>query len=144
MLMLSALKPLEAQGLNHKVIFRVTGILEAYFEKGANRAESEAAERKVMEGTIQPLVNQAAQQLTLAFNLAFGAEPGQLRVAPPDVAPVSPGEREAINQQRLRRGVPPAVLMEEAGEEVPQSYEDDLSAPHLPSTLAPIGTQTFL
>jgi len=75
---------LESQELDHNVIFRVTGINSAYLDQGSNRAEAEQAERAILTGTIQPLLNQAAAQLTLSLRRAFGADES-LKVVPPDV-----------------------------------------------------------
>jgi phage portal protein BeeE len=132
---------LEAQGLTHRVIYRVTGVPEAYFDsENANRSNSESAERKIRRDTIQPVLNQAAAQLTLSLTRAFGAEPGVLRVRPPRALQPTPAEREAINEQRLARGVPPAQIMEEEGEALPQGYEDALSRPLVSSRLTPLGS----
>ena len=127
---------LEAQGLTHQVIYRVTGIPQAYFDsENANRSNSESAERKIRRDTIQPLLNQAAQQLTLSFRRAFGAEPGALRIRPPRALQPTPKQREEIHERRIARGVPPATIMDEEGEELPDSYEDSLSTPRVPRTL---------
>jgi hypothetical protein len=129
---------LESQGLDHKVIFRETGIVEAYFEN-ANRAESEAAERKILEGTIQSIATQAASPLTRSLEQAFRAEAGRLRVVAPDLSQVDPEEQETIFQQQVKRGRPPADIMREQGEEVPDEYEEELKAPRLPTTLRRVG-----
>lgn len=132
---------LEAQGLTHKVIYRVTGIPEAYFDsENANRSNSESAERKIRRDTVQPLLNQAAQQLTLSFQRAFESEPGALRIRPPRALQPTPSQREAINEKRIARGVPPAAIMEEEGEEVPDEYSESLSRPLVSGNLTPLGS----
>jgi len=134
-----AYQMLESQELDHEVIFRVTGINSAYLDQGSNRAEAEQAERSILTGTIQPLLNQTSAQLTLAFRNAFGADES-LQIVPPDVTPVDREEQETINEMRVRRGVPPAQIMEEEGEEVPDEFADDLEQPHIPNTLKPVGS----
>jgi len=130
---------LETQGLTHQVIYRVTGIKQAYFDsEGANRSNSESAERQIRRDTIQPLVNQIAQELTMGLTRAFDADVGALRVKPPQALMPTPKEREEINRKRLERGVPASVIMEESGEEVPDAYADDLSTPRVPGTLAAV------
>jgi HK97 family phage portal protein len=130
---------LESQELDHQVIYRVTGVPGAYFDQGSNRAESEAARAHLMTGTIQPLLNQTAAQLTLALERAFDAEPNALQVVAPDVTPTNRQAEEEINKMRLQRGVTPAEIMRENGEEVPDEHEDDLDTPRLPSGLQPVG-----
>jgi len=76
--------------------------------------------------------------MTKAFEASFGADPGVLRVQAPDVTPVDREEQETINEQRVRRGVPPAQVMREQGEDVPDEYAEDLETPRLPSTLKKI------
>lgn len=136
-----AFQMLESQGLTHKVIYRVTGVPQAYFDsESANRSNSESAERKLRRDTVQPMLNQAAQQLTLSFRRAFGGDPGALRVRPPRALQPTPEERELINEKRIARGVPPATIMDEEGETLPDGYEDDLRKPLMTSRVTPLGS----
>jgi len=129
---------LESQELDHDVIFRVTGINSALMDQGSNRAEAEQAERSVLKMTIQPLLNQVAAQLTVNLRRAFSAD-NSLRVVPPNVAPKTESEQEEVNAQRLKRGVTPAEIMREQGEEVPEGHEEALDQPYLPKGLVPAG-----
>lgn len=131
---------LESQELDHDVIFRVTGINSALMDQGSNRAEAEQAERSVLKMTIQPLLNQVAAQLTVNLRRAFDAD-DTLRVVPPNVAPKTEQEQESINESRIKRGVTPAEIMREQGEEVPPDHEDVLDQPYLPKGLVPAGQQ---
>jgi HK97 family phage portal protein len=130
---------LESQELDHDVIFRVTGINSALMDQGSNRAEAEQAERSVLKMTIQPLLNQVAAQLTMSLRRAFGAE-DTLRVVAPNVAPKTAEEQEQIAEKRIARGVPPAEVMRERGEEVPDEHEETLDQPYLPKQLTPAGS----
>jgi len=134
-----AFQMLESQELDHDVIFRVTGINSAYLDQGSNRAEAEQAERSILKGTIQPLLTQTAYQLTLSLKQAFGADEGALRVVPPDVRPQDPKQTEEVNRKRLERGVTPAQIMRERGEEVPAEHEEMLDQPFLPKGIVPAG-----
>lgn len=127
---------LESQGLDHDVIFRVTGINSAWLDQGSNRAEAEQAEKRILKGTIQPRLNRIAGQLTTDFRTAFDPDI-PLRVRAPDVRPKDPEQQEAVNAQRIKRGVPRAQIMRENGEDVPDEYEDELETPLRPSTLSP-------
>ena len=126
---------LESQELDHKVIFRVTGINAAYLDQGSNRAEAEQAERSIMTGTIQPLLNQVAAQLTLSFRRAFGAEEG-LRVVAPDVTPVDREQQAEIHSTQVGIGAKTLNdIRRELGEE---EYDADVAdEPLVPSTLVP-------
>lgn len=136
-----AFQMLETQGLTHKVIYRVTGIPQAYFDSdSANKSNSESAERKIRRDTVQPMLGQFAQQLTLSFQRAFGSDPGALRIRAPRALQPTPEERELINEKRLARGVAPATIMEEEGEEVPDGQSETLSQPLVSSTLTPLGS----
>jgi len=98
-----AFQMLESQELDHDVIFRVTGINSAVLDQGSNRAEAEQAERTVLKMTIQPLLNQAAAQLTMSLRRAFGAD-DTLHVVPPNVTPVDRKDQSLIHQRQLRNG----------------------------------------
>jgi len=126
---------LESQELDHEVIFRVTGINAAYLDQGSNRAEAEQAERSILTGTIQPLLNQAAAQLTLSFRRAFGAEEG-LRVVAPDVTPVDREQQAEIHSTQVETGAKTLNdIRRELGEE---EYDADIAdEPLIPSTLVP-------
>jgi HK97 family phage portal protein len=126
---------LESQELDHEVIFRVTGINSAYLDQGSNRAEAEQAERSILTGTIQPLLNQAAAQLTLSFRRAFGAEEG-LRVVAPDVTPVDREQQAEIHSTQLETGAKTLNdIRRELGEE---EYDADVAdEPLVSSTLVP-------
>lgn len=131
---------LEAQGLTHEVIYRVTGVPQGYFDNdGSNKATAETAERKIRRDTIQPLLDKVALQWTLQLTRAFGADPGALRVHAPRALQPTPSERETINKQRMERGVPAATIMEEEGEEIPDAYRASLEAPRLSRILEPLG-----
>jgi phage portal protein BeeE len=130
---------LESQELDHDVIFRVTGINSALMDQGSNRAEAGQAERSVLKMTIQPLLNQVAAQLTMSLRRAFGAD-DTLRVVAPNVAPKTAEEQEQIAEKRIARGVPPAEVMRERGEEVPDEHEETLDQPYLPKQLTPAGS----
>ena len=131
---------LDSQELDQKVISRVTGIHLALLDQGSNRKEAKQARATVLMGTIQPLLNQAAGQMTLGFQQAFGSEPGDLRVEAPDVTPVDQVEEEEIRARRIARGVPRAKIMQENGEEVPDEFEEELRRPLRPSELVPAGS----
>jgi len=126
---------LESQELDHEVIFRVTGINAAYLDQGSNRAESEQAERSILTGTIQPLLNQAAAQLTLSLRRAFGAE-DSLRVVAPDVTPVDRDQQAEIHRTQVETGAKTLNdIRRELGEE---EYDADVAdEPLVPSTLVP-------
>jgi HK97 family phage portal protein len=126
---------LESQELDQEVIFRVTGINSAYLDQGSNRAEAEQAERSILTGTIQPLLNQAAAQLTLSFRRAFGAEEG-LRVVAPDVTPVDREQQAEIHSTQLETGAKTLNdIRRELGEE---EYDADVAdEPLVSSTLVP-------
>lgn len=129
---------LDSQALDQKVISRVTGIHLALLDQGSNRKEAKQARATVLMGTIQPLLNQAAGQMTLGFQQAFGSEPGDLRIEAPDVTPVDQVEEEEIRAKRIARGVPRATIMQENGEEIPEEHEEDLETPLRPNSLVPI------
>jgi len=132
---------LDSQELDQKVISRVTGVHLALLDQGSNRKEAKQARATVLMGTIQPLLNQAAGQMTLGFRQAFGAdEEAGLRIEAPDVTPTDRVEQEEIRQMRQKRGVPPAELMREADEEVPDEFAEDLEKPRFPGTLMPVGS----
>jgi hypothetical protein len=64
----------------------------------------------------------------------------------PDVTPTDAVQQEEVNAMRLRRGVPPAQIMREQGEEVPEDQEEELDAPMVPTALRPLsgGVGDFL
>lgn len=126
---------LESQKLDHEVIFRGTGINSAYLDQGSNRAEAEQAERSILTGTIQPLLNQTAAQLTLSFRRAFGAEEG-LRVVAPDVTPVDREQQAGIHKTQLQTGAKTLNgIRRDLGEE---EYDADIAdEPLVPNTLVP-------
>lgn len=95
---------LEAQGLDQTVIFRVTGVPQALLDMDSNRAESEEARKEFMKGTIQPLLDEAAQQLTLGLKQAFDPE-GSLRVVAPDVTPTSRRDQAETDRILVEAGL---------------------------------------
>jgi len=86
------------------------------------------------------MLGQFAQQLTLSLQRAFGSDPGALRIRAPRALQPTPEEREVIHEKRIARGVPPAVIMEEEGEEVPDAHADALSRPNITSRVTPLGS----
>jgi len=120
-----AFQMLESQELDHDVIFRVTGINSAVMDQGSNRAEAEQAERTVLKMTIQPLLNQAAAQLTISLEEAFGADEGALRVVPPDVRPVDQEEQANIHQTQVESGA--KTLNELRRENGDEEYDADIA-----------------
>jgi len=133
------LQMLESRQMNEGRLFTICGVPEALFKsESSNRSTGEAAHWTFAKYTIQPRAVHFASQLTKDLERSFGADPGVLRVQAPDVTPVDHQEQEAINEARVRRGVPPAQVMREQGEEVPSEYEEDLETPRLPSTLKKI------
>lgn len=133
------LQMLETREMNERRIHTITGVPEALFSKESNRSNAREAQRLFAEYTIQPLAVSYADQMTQALERAFGADPGVLSVVAPDVTPKDAQEREVVNRKRIERGVPPAAIMREQGEEVPDEYADELDRPHLPGVLRPIG-----
>jgi len=95
---------LESQGLDQTVIFRVTGVPQALLDMDSNRAESEEARKEFMRGTIQPLLDEAAQQLTMGLEQAFEPE-GTLRVMAPDVTPTSRHDQAETDRILVESGL---------------------------------------
>jgi len=126
---------LDSQKLDHDVIFRVTRVNKAYLDQGSNRAEAEQAERSIMTGTIQPLLNEAASQLTLSLRRAFGADES-LQVVPPDVTPVDQKEQADIHSTQLESGAKTLNdIRRELGEE---EYDMDVAdEPLIPRNRVP-------
>jgi hypothetical protein len=130
---------LESQELDHKVIFRVTGIHKDYIDQGSNRAEAEQAERTILTGTIQPLLNQAAAQLTLSLRRAFGADES-LKVVPPDVTPVDREGQASIHETQLKAGAKTLNDIRRANGD--EEYDADIAdQPLIPNTLVPAGSR---
>ena len=123
---------IEQRELAQKLIHDVTGVPAAMFEQGSNRAEAEQAEKTFMERTVQPLVTRHAAQMTHGFRRSFGAGT-DIKIMAPNVVTLSPKEKEELNKMRIARGVPPAQIMEEQGEEAPEG----LDQPYLPGSLVP-------
>jgi len=133
------LQMLESRQMNERRLFTICGVPQALFKsESSNRSTGEAAHWTFAKYTIQPRAVHVSSQMTKAFEASFGADPGVLRVQAPDVTPVDREEQETINEQRVRRGVPPAQVMREQGEDVPDEYAEDLETPRLPSTLKKI------
>jgi len=95
---------LESQGLDQTVIFRVTGVPQALLDMDSNRAESEEARKEFMRGTVQPLLDEAAQQLTMGLEQAFEPE-GTLRVMAPDVTPTSRRDQAETDRILVESGL---------------------------------------
>lgn len=130
------LQMLESRQMNERRLFTICGVPQAlYKSESSNRSTGEAAHWTFAKYTIQPRAVHFSSQMTKDFERSFGADPGALRVQAPDVTPVDREEQETINEARVRRGVPPAQVMREQGEDVPDEYADDLETPRLPSTL---------
>jgi hypothetical protein len=130
------LQMLESRQMNERRLFTICGVPQALFKsESSNRSTGEAAHWTFAKYTIQPRAISLADQQTKGMEQAFRADPGALRVQAPDVTPRDKEEEETINDLRVRRGVPPAQIMREQGEEVPDEYEEDLETPRLPSTL---------
>jgi hypothetical protein len=130
------LQMLESRQMNERRLFTICGVPQAlYKSESSNRSTGEAAHWTFAKYTIQPRAVHFSSQMTKDFERAFGADPGALRVQAPDVTPVDREAQESINEARVRRGVPPAQVMREQGETVPEEYAGDLETPRLPSTL---------
>lgn len=133
---------IESMGLTQEMIHTVTGVPKTLYQPDTgNRAADRQAFKTLIRLAVQPDVTAMAADLTRGLERAFGAEPGALKVRAPDAMPTDEERREKIAQKRIERGVPPAEVMEEQGEEVPDEHEDILSTPHLPGTLKPAGQQ---
>lgn len=59
-------------------------------EPATTRASAEAVRFDIIQGTIAPLVRLVCSELTTSFNYAFGAEPGNIVVRPPEMIPLDP------------------------------------------------------
>lgn len=131
---------IESMGLTQEMIHTVTGVPKALYQPDTgNRAADRQAFKTLIRLAVQPDVTAMAADLTRGFERAFGAEPGALKVRAPDAMPTDEKQQEEIAQKRIERGVPPAQVMEEQGEEIPDEHEEDLRTPHLPGTLKQVG-----
>lgn len=133
---------LESMGLTQETIHTVTGVPKSLYESDQADTADQQAFRTLIRLAVQPDITAMASDLTKGFERAFGAEPGALKIRAPDAMPTDRKEQEELNRRRIERGVPPADIMEEEGEEVPDEHEDTLSTPHLPGTLKPAGQST--
>jgi len=130
------LQMLDSRVMNERRLHTICGVPQALFRsESSNRSTGEQAHWTFAKYTIQPRVISLADQQTKGFEQAFRADPGALRIQAPETTPEDREEQETINDLRVRRGVPPAQIMREQGEEVPDEYEEDLETPRLPSTL---------
>lgn len=89
---------------NKNDIYYITGVPEALFAMGSNRAESESAERVMKQYTIQPIVDSLCKQLTTEFEKIYEADEGVLMVMPPEVAPIDEEIRIKRRESYLRTG----------------------------------------
>ncbi|MEQ9091797.1 MAG: phage portal protein [Balneola sp.] len=82
----------------------ITGVPEGLFSKNANRANSESAERTLIQYTIQPLANTICSQLTSQFERLFKAKKGVLRIVAPDLMPLDKEFEMMERESQLRTG----------------------------------------
>lgn len=129
---------LESQGLDQTVIFRVTGVPQALLDMDSNRAESKEARKEFMRGTIQPLLDEAAQQLTLGLEDAFEPE-GNLRVIAPDVTPTSRRDQAETDRILVESGLRTRNEIRRRDGKEPFDV-DAADKPTAPGTQKPLGT----
>jgi len=133
---------LEAQGLDQTVIFRVTGMPQALLDMDSNRAESEEARKEFMKGTIQPLLDEAAQQLTLGLRQAFDPE-GTLRVVAPDVTPTSRRDQAETDRILVEAGL--RTRNEIRHRDGKEPFDNDAAdKPTAPQSQKPLGASPVL
>lgn len=136
----SDMQMLEARQMRKDDIFTITGVPPALYAKDPTNANVEAASKIFATKTLQPLAISTASTLTQQLERAFQVEEeGRLTVQAPNVVPVDETEQEQINQQRIKRGVPPQQVMEDQGEDVPEGQEEELARSYLPKGLQPAG-----
>lgn len=128
---------LEAQGLDQKVIHKVTGVPQPLLEMDSNRAESEEARKELMRGTIQPLIDEVAAQYTQGLRQAFEPE-AELRVVAPDVSPIDQRERAETDQILVESGLRTRNEIRERDGKEP--FDNDVaSQPTVPKTQKVLG-----
>lgn len=133
---------LESLGMTQETIHTVTGVPKSlYSVEGGSEARDRQAFRTLIRLAVQPDVTAMAADLTKGFERIFGAEPGALKIQAPDAMPTDEERQEQLNRRRMERGVPPAVIMEEEGEDIPDEHEEDLRTPRIPGTLKAIDQQ---
>lgn len=112
----------------------ITGVPEGLFSKNANRANSESAERTLIQYTIQPFVNSICSQLTNQFERLFKAKKGVLRIAPPDLTPLDKDFELRETESKLRTGQRNIneVRAEEGKEPIPNGDKYLISAGMMP------------
>lgn len=129
---------LESLGLTQETIHTVTGVPKSLYESDQADTADQQAFRTLIHLAVQPDITAMADDVTRGFERAFDAEPGALRVRAPDAMPTNRKKQEELNRRRMERGVSPAQIMEEEGEEIPDDHEEDLRTPRVPGTLKPI------
>lgn len=133
------LQMLGAREMRKDEIFTITGTPPALFAKDPTNANVRAAEKIFAKVTLQPMAISTASEVRLQFEQIFRADEGMLQIQAPNMVPVDKAEQEEINQSRVSRGVPPAQIMEEQGEEIPEGHEEELRQSYIPNSLVPIG-----
>lgn len=133
---------LEAQGLDQTVIFRVCGVPQALLDMDSNRAESEEAREEFMRGTIQPLVDEAAAQLTQGLEQAFEPE-GNLRVVAPDVTPIDKREQAETDRILVESGLRTRNEIRERDDKEP--FDNDVAdQPTAPQSQRPLAAPAVM
>lgn len=89
---------------NTEALKFITGLPLAFFDKGTNRAEKEAALVEFIEVTISPMVSAVCDQVTTDFERIFGAVPNVLRIVPPDMHVPNEELEDRLFSEQIKTG----------------------------------------
>lgn len=128
---------IDSAKLRDEHLYAITGVHKGLLSENATEANAKAARISFHENTIQPEVDSIAEALTHGLTMSFGADPGALQIAAPNVVPVDQELQGRINEQRMRTGQVTIndLLMEAGKEAVPEGNERYIGAGLVPVSM---------